>query len=791
MSLRARILLLALTASVIPVLAMLWLLVENRALTLEQARSQLITRTEVLAGELDDKIAGTTQLLFGLGRVPVVGSPDKTACSAFLADVLKEHPQYTGLLTIKPDGHLHCDSLQTGRALQLNDRAYFRQALTARGAVVEPAIGRLTGKAVLQIAYPLRDSQDELRFILLASLNMDAYGRLVAANLPYASMHYQVWNQDGTVVMDFPHTGAARLEPAPAHRAFMLASRSRSANLASDPAAPRIWVKTELPRASGTGLQLALNVVESDLSDHVDRQFRRALIGLSVLALVIFGAATLLGELAVRRQTQRMMQTIARIDAGDYTPSRGGYARGELGQVMQALDRMARSLDQQRKDIALNTEALQRQARIDPLTGLANRHMLADRLEQALSYAKRNSRVAAVLMLDLDRFKTINDSLGHSQGDALLKIVAERLQACVREDDTVARLGGDEFVLLLADMSNPDDAVPVAKKILRALAEPAKLGPQVLSVCTSIGIALYPRDGDTADTLLRQADTAMYRAKDQGGNAMTFFSPEMMDVMLERLRLEAGLRRGLEAGEFVLHYQPVIDARSGRVIAAEALIRWNTPEQGLVQPYEFIPLAEETGLIVEIGDWVLREASRQARAWQAMGLGDLPVAVNLSARQFSVPNLDQSVAAALAASDCPPLLLHLEITESAIMDREADALATMDRLKQLGVHLTIDDFGTGYSSLSKLKSFPVSTLKIDRSFVRDVTMDANSDILVESVLSLAQKLGLFTIAEGVETERQKAFLANLQCDAYQGYLFARPCSADDFRAIVHQRNFDT
>ena len=789
MSLRARILLLVLAASLLPVLAMLWLLLENRASTVAQARNQLIARAETIAHDVDDKIAGTAQLLFGLGRVPLLAGDDRAACSGFLADVLKEHPQYTGLLTIWPDGSLHCDSLRTGRVLNVSDRRYFQQALDASGPVLEPVIGRLTGKGVLQIAYPVRGADGRLRFILLASLDMDALGREVAAALPYARMHFQVWNRDGSIVMDHPGPGATKLDVGAVERQFVLGEPpDGNATLAARGEA-RIWAKASLPRWRDAGLRLALSVPEADLVERIDGQFKRALNGLVGLALLIFAGAALLGEFALRRQTARLIQAISRMDAGDYAhPIGAPYPRGELGQVMQSLDRMAGSLEQQRHEIARNTEALEHQASTDALTRLAHRHRLMDRLEQALVYARRASRVAGVLMLDLDRFKTVNDSLGHSQGDELLRAVAARLIACVREGDTVARLGGDEFVVVLADMADAADIVPVAQKILRALSRPVELGQQVLSVSTSLGVAVYPRDGDSAGALLQYADTAMYRAKEQGGNAMAFFTPDMMKAMLERLQLEAGLRRALEHGELCLHYQPIVDARNGRVTSAEALVRWADPQRGLVSPMEFIPIAEETGLIVPVGDWVLRQACAQVRAWRDLGLGEIAVAVNLSARQFAAPSLEESVVQALQASGCPGALLQLEITESSIMDQVEPTIDTMRRLAALGVHLTIDDFGTGYSSLSQLKRLPVSTLKIDRAFLRDVRKDAADDVFVDAILALARKLGLRTVAEGVETQAQRDFLEARGCDEYQGFLISRPCEADAFAQIVRARN---
>ncbi|WP_310463482.1 EAL domain-containing protein [Sphaerotilus sp.] len=786
MSLRARILWLVLVASLLPVLAMVWVLLENRAATLEQVRGQLTARTGVIASDLDDKISGTAQLLFGLARVPLLGLPDTEACSVFLAEVLREHPQYTGLLTIRPDGHLHCDSLRSGRQLDLNDRSYFMRALTATRHVVEPVIGRLTGKAVLQIAYPVRDAQGALRFVMLASLNLDDYGRSVAASLPYRQMNLQIWNDDASLVLDYPGSGAARLAVDAVTKRFVLSeAMGPLAETLGEAAQARIWASALLPRTRDAGLRLVLSVPEVDLHAQVDVHFRRALAGVLLTSVLVFLGAAGLGEFAVRRQAARLMVGISRLDAGRFDEPIGApYPRGELGEVMVALDRMADSLSLQREVIHHNTEALKRQASHDALTGLANRHLLTDRLTQALIYARRSHRVTGVLVLDLDRFKTVNDSLGHSHGDLLLQTVAERLSGCVRQGDTVARLGGDEFVLVLSDMAEVSDIVPVAQKILSTLAQRVRVGGQDLSVSTSLGISVFPRDADTADVLLQHADTAMYRAKARGGNAMAFFTPEMNEETVERLRVEAGLRRALEQGELRLHFQPIVDAVSGRIVSAEALVRWQDPEFGLVSPARFIPIAEETGLIVPLGDWVMRTACTHAQAWQAAGLGDVPVAVNLSARQFSHPALDASIAAALAATACPAALLQLEITESMVMAQPDHALVTMQRLKAMGVQLSIDDFGTGYSSLSHLKRFPVHKLKIDRSFVQDIETDPNDAAIVDAILVLAKKLGLRTVAEGVETEGQVAFLAALGCDEYQGYLFGRPCTPEQFEQRV-------
>ncbi|HKO54422.1 MAG TPA: EAL domain-containing protein, partial [Thermoanaerobaculia bacterium] len=422
----------------------------------------------------------------------------------------------------------------------------------------------------------------------------------------------------------------------------------------------------------------------------------------------------------------------------------------------------------------------------DALTGLPNRLLFKDRLTVALSHAQRDRSRIAVLFLDLDRFKVINDSLGHNIGDQLLQAVATRVQSCVRESDTVARLGGDEFTLLLPNLLRSEDAAPIAQKILEAVRYPFHIEGREFFTTTSIGISLYPEDGTDAETLIKNADTAMYQAKEQGRDNYQLFNAFVNAKALQRIALEHGLRRALTNAELAVHYQPIFDLRSGTVTGMEALLRWRHPELGIVPPATFIPLAEATGVMVPIGGWAMREACRQAKAWHDAGLKHLSLAVNLSVQQLQSPDLLQRVADILKETGLPPRLLELEITESSAMQSPETSIRTLYDLKKLGLRISLDDFGTGHSSLAYLKRFPIDTLKIDQSFVRDITSDPDTAAIVTAIIAMAHSLRLKVIAEGVEFSDQAAFLRKYGCDQMQGYLIKPPVPAEEFLGFVSE-----
>jgi diguanylate cyclase (GGDEF)-like protein/PAS domain S-box-containing protein len=429
-------------------------------------------------------------------------------------------------------------------------------------------------------------------------------------------------------------------------------------------------------------------------------------------------------------------------------------------------------------------ERIQYLATHDGLTGLPNRVMFTQLLGLSIETARRYGRRLAVLFIDLDRFKVINDTLGHEAGDVLLRELGGRLRECLRASDVVARLGGDEFVVLLQEIGDPAQAASVARNILSVVMKPVVILGQECRVTASIGVCLHPDDGQDDQSIMKNADMAMYLAKEEGKNNFQFFTSRMKPHSIERLALETNLRRALELHEFSLHYQAKVNFKSGAITGVEALLRWYNPELGSVSPARFIPLAEETGLIVPIGKWVLRTACAQSVAWQKQGLPPVRMSVNLSMRQMNDEGLVREIEAVLAETGLDPEFLELEVTESTIMHNAERAVRVLTAIKDLGVKLAIDDFGTGYSSLAHLKRFPIDTLKVDRSFIREVPNDAEDKAIAEAIIAMGKTLSLTVVAEGVETPEQQAFLSEKLCDEMQGFYFSTPVAAQDFAELL-------
>ena len=460
----------------------------------------------------------------------------------------------------------------------------------------------------------------------------------------------------------------------------------------------------------------------------------------------------------------------------------------KIAKLVAAIDNCLESIRLE-KQLSAQNQYIKHMAYHDLLTGLPNRELLNELIHFTIAQAQRhkeNNRLA-VLFLDLDRFKVINDTLGHAIGDQLLQAVANRLKECCRRDrDIVARWGGDEFIVLLPELDTPQEAVRVARKIIDAFGESFSFPDHELFVSTCVGISIYPEDGDNADTLIRNADMAMYRAKEHGSNRYHLYNSSMNNQAALRLAMEFNLRYALEKQEFSLEYQPKVNVKTGRVVSFEALVRWNNPELGQVEPKQFIAIAEETGFIVPFGEWILRSACSQNRAWQDAGHPPLRVAVNFSPRQFHSLHLAEMVENVLAETNLEPCWLEIEITESVMLKHLESTVKTLHRLSSLGVHISIDDFGTGYSSLSYIKKLPINTLKIDQSFVDDITTNGDDAAIATAVINLAQSLRLNVVAEGVEYEAQAVMLNSLQCSEMQGFFFSRPLSAEAFPALLHR-----
>ena len=453
------------------------------------------------------------------------------------------------------------------------------------------------------------------------------------------------------------------------------------------------------------------------------------------------------------------------------------------------VEERTRDLSREIAERKRSEQTIKHMAYHDNLTGLPNRLLLTDRLNQVLARGRWHKRIAAVLYLDLDRFKDINDTLGHPTGDALLKAVAERLVGCLRDGDTVARQGGDEFTMLLQDVYRIDDVTKVIEKIFSSFGAPFVTGGHEIFLTASIGMSIYPDDGADAETLLKNADIALHQAKEEGRNKYKLFTPAMNEKIAKRLDLGKRLRKAAEKEEFLLYYQPEVDINTGEVIGIEALLRWQEQGRGLTLPGEFIPFAEDSGLIVPIGEWVMRAACTQNRVWQERGLKPVSIAVNLSMRQFRQKNFLDAVARILKETGLDPKYLDLELTESVLMEDAESVIDILNKLKATGIRLTIDDFGTGYSSLEYLKRMPINMLKIAQSFIRDITSDPDDATIATTIIRMGHSLGIEVIAEGVETVEQLNLLKGMQCDKIQGYLASRPVPAGEVEKFLEKGRF--
>ena len=892
---------------------------QDRSKEIDASIAGLAATARTIASNVDAKIQGTIQLHFGLSRAGDLASGDKTACSGFLSEVRARNPQYTGILTIAPDGNLFCDSLQTGRTLDLRDRQYFQQALKTDGiAVIEPVFGRLTGQAVLQIAYPARDEAKRLKFVLLASLDLNRLISEQIKNLP-PGVEVVLADRNGMILDWSPSQARSdrRGTNIASSELFQLAAGNPGATkeLPSGDGETQVWAAADTLPIGGVNLHVMVGRPKAELVAAPNRRLAEDATVLGFVSVLLFACVSLFAEFGIRAQIARIAKMAARLGAGDLAARvPPPYPRGELGSLMLVLNHAASSLEIQRHDIedlnarlqlsqelesvdkqrldtavnnmtqglilydasecvvvyneqfldmmGMSTEVIKpgstfreviahrrdtgslgmsveeyreaflhgiavgdyvppptttpagrtlqvvgraikaggwvatveditertrivtriaHMAHYDALTDLPNRVLFRERLDHGLRMLSPG-RQLAVFYIDIDEFKRINDSLGHSVGDELLKAVAARLRACVAADDVVARLGGDEFAIIQAGVTGPADTMDLIARIYHAIREPYECFGHLLTTDASIGIALAPRDGTDLDNLLKNADLAMYEAKADGRRTYRFFEAEMGARVHALRTLELDLRQAIADGgsEFEIVYQPLVNLKDNRVTGCEALLRWHHPVRGLISPVEFIPVAEETGMINALGEWVLSKACQEAASWP----DDIKVAVNVSPVQFRSPAFSLKVAMALATSGLPAKRLELEITETVLIRDDDAALAMLHHLRGLGVRIALDDFGTGYSSLSYLQRFPFDKIKIDRAFIKDVAEPEGSASIVQAVVNIAAARAMTTTAEGVETEEQLQALRRLECTEMQGYLFSKPLAVVDIRRLL-------
>ena len=907
MKIRARLMALVLLATLLPAVLIGIRFFQDRAESVELAMRDLEVATNGLALRISNSIQGTTQLHYGLARSKDLDTEDRVACSSFLSKVLEVYPQYTGILTITPGGQLFCDSLMSGRTLDLRDRGYFREALAAtEGVALEPVFGKLTGIAVLQIAYPERAESGAVKFVLLASLNLFNLVAQYLSERPQEMFEIVLTDDRGTVLVGQPaERWSDRIGKSIADTEIFRLSETHPGGAVYDVAgldgSPQVWAFAGIPEVTGAGLHVMVGMAKENFLKGPNRRLYQNLSLLMAFFLILFAGVWMLADRSIRKPALRIARMVEKLGHGDLgarIPQ--PFPRGELGGLMTTLNSTAEALGRQRDVIvnlnsklmtheaelgnqhmisesALNnmsqglcmfdgnrrlitcnrrfvelydlgeeltrpgtpladilayrvqrgsysknpesyfgdrmdmvarnqhqidiveqkdgrtieisfhplpgggwvathediTARRQAEARVeylashDPLTDLPNRTLFHTQLKTALSAVARGG-ILAVHSLDLDRFKEVNDTLGHPVGDALLQEVAKRLQAGLGEGELVARLGGDEFAIIQRDIEGPEASEHLAQRVIQDISAPYLIAGHHIVVGASVGVTIAPTDGVDVDQLLKNADMALYRAKSQGRGMFSFFEQEM-DIRLQARRaLERELHGALEAGEFELYYQPLFNIAAEKICGFEALLRWHHPTRGMVPPDEFIRLAEETGHIVQMGHWVLRQACSDAAKWPTT----IKVAVNLSPVQFKRPGLRESVLDALAASGLSPNRLELEITETVLLQESETTLATLCKLRAMGVQISLDDFGTGYSSLSYLRSFPFDKIKIDRSFTKNLSSGGDASAIVRTVTRLAQDLGMSTTAEGVETKEDLDFLRENGCTEIQGYLIS-------------------
>jgi diguanylate cyclase (GGDEF)-like protein len=777
LSLRTKLLLLVGIATLPLLLAQAWLAQAWRAEQLRQAEGQLVIQNGVAAEHLRMLQEQAKQAIELLAQRdwPI---EDRAACTLKAQRNLAALPKmFANLLVIAPNGQVLCNAKAPEKLHNLADRDYVQKTLRSGGTGIGGlVIGRTTGTPVIGLATPHRNAQGEVEYLLGTSIELSEVTRQLDARLP-SPVRWWMLDEHATVMAT----------NAPSHSAMGKVLRDAAliqalwtlpppSTLHHRTHAGEEWLISQLVVGDSTlGDRLLLAQPISSILDQINAPLYLAAASSLIALLLALVSGWSIARRFRKKRIEPLLAALHRIEHGDLSIRLAPRSsRDELDSLAWAIDHMAETLQAQDERITHQQATLVYQAQHDPLTGLPNRLMIANSFAKASAEAKRHGERMALLILDLDHFKTINEGRGHTLGDQLLVAIATRLSKTLRETDTLARIGGDEFLILLERITRDEEVIEALKRIQQVFREPFLVNGERFELTTSIGIALYPIDSVDFEKLMQQADAALHQCKAEERNSYRFFAPKLTEAAEEQLAIEQMIRDALRLGWFSLHYQPQIKLADGQRAGVEALLRLNHPDKGLIPPGQFIPVAEESHLIITIGAWVIKEACQQMARWRRTGQAPAYVAVNVAARQILHDDLPATVRAALQESGIPPECLELEVTEASFLKHTDEVLKKLDTLHAMGVRIALDDFGTGYSSLAYLRRLPLDRLKIDQSFVRDMLHDKHDEAIVRAIIQLGQALELEVVAEGVETEGQADYLLALGCPLGQGYLFGRP-----------------
>jgi diguanylate cyclase (GGDEF)-like protein len=751
----------------------------------ENAGQNLLDMAALAASNETRAVQGVHDLLTAIGNAPVVAAGDWAACNAYLSNLNGRYEFYDTFAIIGTDGDLACTSDPRMPKMDISDRPFFQTAMQEQRFVTAGyVINRFSGVPVAAFALPVV-TDGKVIGVVTTALRLEAFTSLVRQIAIPKNAFVSVVDSQGIVLVAEPHRESMIGKPlaSAALRANLVPHNSSLVEADGPDGVRRLFAIAPASHEGRPIFYIIIGLDKRTLAAPAKTALMANLVILTLVVIVSLSGTWAAGKRLLVIPVKQLVGTAKRVAKGDLRARTNiSHTEGELGELAYHFDEMASALEKREEETRAANQYIEHQACHDPLTKLPNRTFLLERLAQCLTEARQSGKLVGVLYVDLDRFKIINHSLGHVIGDRLLSAVADRLRNCLSTECMVARVGGNEFVCVVPDMSRSADASQAARAVLECLAKPYATESGPVSIGARIGISIGPVENEDASTLLEYAEVAVYRAK-ENDDKVQFFVKEMNAFAVRRLTLENELRTALEKQQFVLYYQPQVSLENGRIIGMEALVRWQHPQRGLVSPATFIALAEETRLIVAIGEWTLRTACMQNKAWQAAGLPARPVSVNISAHQITSPGFIDTVTRALRDSEQPPRLLELEVTEGVLLN---DLTGTLKQLRKIGISLSIDDFGTGYSSLSYLKNLPFNKLKIDQSFIKNITKSPYDEAITKAIITIAKSLDLKVVAEGVENIETYRYLQSAGCDAVQGYYNSKPLDAAAFKVLLEK-----